>query len=107
LKSTNNNVIYFAMLSTGMLEKSIPLKTLVLWAGQFGTKVTRVGHLNTMLAQGGRNLNESVFKSSNACRAAHSGEARVYNIYSVYVPRRRYTKSFEAVCQAAAEEPMP
>ena len=27
-------------------------------------------------------------------------------VYSVYVPRQSYAKSFEVVCQAAAEAPM-
>ena len=37
----------------------------------------RVGHLKTILARGGGNLNDPIFKSSNACGLPGSGQFRV------------------------------
>ena len=43
--------------------------------GQTDKSDYRVGHLNTILARGGGNLNDPIFESSNACGLPGEGRA--------------------------------
>jgi len=63
---------------------TLALKTFVLWERHLTIKSsTRLGHLNKILAQGGGNLNESVFFKCSNARGVEggggSGDVKVSN----------------------------
>jgi len=64
-----------------MITVVFPLKIKLLLGGAFDIQIrhSRGGHLNAILAQRGRNLNEPIFKNSNAQGFAPVGNVELSN----------------------------